>query len=127
GDNAGAFNWYLMSARAVDGYFNKELPRMSLATQQAELKNRSQKQLSQLLSVTSNGAQLDHAYGLIFNWKGALIKELAQQNKVARTAASPETQDKLKELHEIRSQLAGWYQQLGTINFQKWKEKNREL
>jgi CHAT domain-containing protein/tetratricopeptide (TPR) repeat protein len=126
-DKKAAFEHYLQAAQTIESYFEKILPNCSVAEQQAAIDQYSMVQISRLLSSAANEQDIERAYSLFFQWKGILVDTLANESKFRRAASASKCAEKLEQLSKLRTQLAAWYQQAGSIELELWEKENRRL
>jgi CHAT domain-containing protein len=127
GNMAAAQRHFLRAARICDVYSREVLPTMPQSEQQAFILTHLQTETSLLLSTCKSGPELKEAYDLILRWKGLLIESMRRESVLQRLDRTPATHALVEQLKALRSQLAGWYQTAGSIEYKDWKAQNDKL
>ncbi len=127
GKEDAAKDCYLRAATIVDRYFERILPTLSYAEQQAVLGSRVPAETSRLLSSACRDSKtLPKAYDLLFRWKGQLVQAMARES-AARLVGDRRLDQKMVQLREVRAKLAGWYQEFFQVGPSVWKSTNDRL
>jgi CHAT domain-containing protein/TolA-binding protein len=127
GDTVGARSLFLKSADATNDHIQNTLPLLSLAEQQNFLELKVPEQISALLTSCRGGDVLQSAYGLMFRWKGSLVESLRRQAFIARLDRSGPQGEQIKQLINVKTELAGWYYKFSLVPSADWRKKNDEL
>ncbi|MBI4534130.1 MAG: tetratricopeptide repeat protein [Candidatus Melainabacteria bacterium] len=118
---------FLKAGAIVDRYVQQVVPTLSLAEQRAYLEVKVPDQMSILLSSCTEAESLQQAYTLVLRWKGLLIDSLRRQTAVSKLGEEEKFRGDVERLQNLRSELAGWYQQAGLMPYKSWRQKNDAL
>lgn len=118
---------FLAAAKIINEHVGSILPSLSFAEQRAFLVTKVPEEISILLSTCREGSSLAEAYDYILRWKGLLIETLRWQKAVSALAQKPEYRSKVSHLQNLRTAIAAWYHEAGTVPYAEWKKKNDRL
>ncbi len=117
----------LRSAGIINHHIENVLPSLSFAEQRAFLATKVPEEISLLLSTCRSGQSLSDAYNFIFRWKGLLIESLRWQKSVLNLGEQTEYHRQVEQLKSLRSRLAAWYHEAGSVPYSDWEKTNNEL
>ena len=117
----------LRAGHIYDEHAARTLPTLALSEQQAFVSLDLASMTGQLLSAFSDDSALPNAYYFISGWKGLLTQGLRRQQAITRLAQTPTHVDDVRQLHNLRSNLAGWHGRSGTMPLATWQARNDSL